>query len=257
MKYLLILITQISISLSTYAQSSEQCFQNNEFLEFKVKYMSFNTSTASLEIKEEKLNKHKVYHIIGKGKSSRLLGFFFKIKDRYETYINKETMLPEKFIRDIDEGGHTKNIEINFDQNANKAEVIDHKHKKTSIFVTENQVQDMVSAFYYLRSHLDVDSLKIGDETQLYLFFDNQNYNFKLRYLGSEDVKTKFGIVNCLKFRPLVMADRVFKEQESLTVWVSNDDNKIPVKIGAELMVGSLTAQLNRYRGLKYPLLIK
>ena len=111
----------------------------------------------------------------------------------------------------------------------------------------------MVSTFYYLRNNLDIDNLKINDEVFVNMFFDEENYGFKLKYLGEEIIKTEFGKVNSLKFRPYVMAGRVFKEEESLTLWVSNDKNKIPLRVKADLAVGSLRADLDAFKGLKYP----
>ena len=253
MKFIIALFLIISSSFITIAQNSESCFQENEFLEFKIKYLSFNTSTASLKIKKEVLNEKPVYHVIGEGKSSKFLSFFFKIRDRYETYIDTKTYKPYKFVRDINEGGYTKDIIIDFDQTNNKATVNDRKHKTKKVFDTHADVHDMISSFYYLRNTIDASILKKGDETSLTLFFDNENFPFKLKFLGRETIRTDFGKKNCLLFRPIVMADRVFKEEESLTVWISDDKNKIPVRISAELAVGALTANLSEYRGLKHP----
>ena len=114
----------------------------------------------------------------------------------------------------------------------------------------------MVSSFYYLRNTIDSKKLKEGDETVINMFFDQENYKFKLKFLGREVLKTKFGKVNTLIFRPYVQAGRVFKEQESLTVWISDDQNKIPLQIKADLSVGSLKADIDAYKGLKYPFYI-
>ena len=84
------------------------------------------------------------------------------------------------------------------------------------------------------------------------MFFDNENYDFKTKFLGEEIVDTKFGKVKCLKFRPYVMADRVFEAEESLTFWVSADENKVPVKIEAKLAVGSLVAELDNFKNLAH-----
>ena len=96
------------------------------------------------------------------------------------------------------------------------------------------------------------DSIRVGDVVQLNMFFDEENYNFRLKFLGRETIDTEFGRVKTLKFRPYVMAGRVFKEQESLTLWVSADENKIPLKIKADLAVGSLRADLEAFKGLKH-----
>jgi len=253
MKLLFSIIISISGLFLSQAQNFESCFQEEEYISFKIKYLSFNTSTASLKIKKENLNGKPVLHIKGVGKSSRFLSFFFKIEDYYETYIDAETYLPYRFVRNISEGGYTKDIIIDFDQSTHKATVNDRKHKTKKVFDTKPNIHDMVSSFYYLRNVIDTSNLKKGDEESLSMFFDNENFNFKLRFLGKETIRTEFGKKQCLIFRPLVMADRVFKEEESLTVWISDDKNKIPVKIEADLAVGSLTANLSEYSGLKYP----
>ena len=114
----------------------------------------------------------------------------------------------------------------------------------------------MVSMYYYLRNSIDVESLKKGDEIKTNMFFDEENYGFKLKYLGKEtinvDVNGSEVEVRTIKFRPYVMAGRVFKEEESLTLWVSADKNKIPLKIKADLAVGSLRADLIAFKGLKH-----
>jgi hypothetical protein len=111
----------------------------------------------------------------------------------------------------------------------------------------------MVSAYYYLRDHYDTETIKVGHTVKLNMFFDNEIFGFKLKFLGRETINTKFGNINCLKFRPYVMAGRVFHEEESVTLWVSADNNKIPIKIKADLRVGSLRSELVTFKGLKYP----
>jgi hypothetical protein len=111
----------------------------------------------------------------------------------------------------------------------------------------------MVSTFYYLRNKLDVTKLKLGDEIMVDMFFDEENYGFKLKYLGEEIINTEFGNIEALKFRPYVMAGRVFKEEESLTLWVSKDKNRVPLRVKADLAVGSLRADLEAFKGLKHP----
>ena len=235
------------------AQQNHQSFDTGEWFKFRIHYGPFTASYATLEVKDELLNNKPVHHIIGFGESSGFLSLFFKVEDYYETYIDKNEVKPYRFIRKINEGGHTKNIEINFDHDKKEALVFDKKRNTKKTFTTETNVQDMMSSFYFLRNNIDVSSLKKGHETFVNMFFDNENYLFKLRYLGKEVINSKLGKIRCLKFRPYVQADRVFKEEESLTVWISDDENKIPVKISAELAVGALTASLSEYKGLKHP----
>jgi len=97
----------------------------------------------------------------------------------------------------------------------------------------------------------------VGESINVDMFFDNETTKFRLKFIGREDLDTKFGTVPCMIFRPLVQTGRVFKEQESLTVWISADDNKLPIRIKASLMVGSLKADLDAFKGLANPFEIK
>ncbi|NQX86276.1 MAG: DUF3108 domain-containing protein [Flavobacteriaceae bacterium] len=236
----------------------QSAFEAGEWFKFKMSYSGWmKAGEATLQVKEDVFNGKSVYHVIGNGVTVGAVKWFFKVEDRYESYFDKHTGLPYKFVRDIDEGGHTKNLEIHFDHNLGKAHVNNLKRKKKTTTHIEPNVQDMVSAFYYLRNHYDTVSIKSGDEVSLNMFFDYENFKFKLKFLGRETIKTNFGKVKCLKFRPYVMAGRVFKEEESLTLWVSADENKIPLKVKADLAVGSLRADLIAFKGLKHPFNIK
>lgn len=254
-KSLLIFITILSLKLVIAQQ--ESAFQDGEWFKFRMSYSGwFKAGEASLTIKEKQLKGKPVYHVIGKGKTTGLINAFFKVRDRYESYFDTKSGLPYKFIRKIDEGGHTKDIEIAFDHDTKKAEVNDKKRKTVKSVNIHANVQDMVSAFYYLRNNYDTDKIKIGDVVELSMFFDEENYPFELKFLGRETIKVTVNgtrvKVKTLKFRPYVMAGRVFKEEESLTLWVSADKNKIPLKIKADLAVGSLRADLEKYKGLKH-----
>lgn len=252
MKKILLVLTMFAIVHFSSAQE-KYAFQDGEWFKFKMSYSGFlKAGNATLEVKNSRLNGREVYHIVGKGWTTGLIKAFFKVKDRYETYVDKTTGLPYRFIRKIDEGGYTKDIEIEFDHGASKAYVNNKKDNKETTFDIEQNVQDMVSAFYYLRNNYKSETIKEGDIVSLNMFFDEENYNFKLKFLGREDLSTDFGTIKTLKFRPYVMAGRVFKEQESLTLWVSADDNKIPLRIKADLAVGSLRADLEAFKGLKH-----
>ena len=100
----------------------------------------------------------------------------------------------------------------------------------------------------------------IGDtrtQKNYHTYITQYNYDFRMKFLGFENVKTKFGVVNCYKFRPYIESGRVFRDSESLALWVSNDKNKIPIKIEAQLRIGSIEADLDGFKGLKHPFKIK
>ena len=253
-KLLLLLLLAITVSFDSQDPSS---FDSGEWFKFRIHYGFVNAGFATLEVKDALINQKSVYHVVGKGYTTGLSRFFFKVDDLYESYFDKVTGYPYQFVRKINEGGYTKDQEGFFNQTTNKILVKDYKNKNEKSFSFPKGTQDIVSTFYYLRNFPTIDKLKVGESVAIDMFFDDETTKFKLKFLGREDITTKFGVISAMIFRPLVQSGRVFKEKESLTVWISNDENKIPLRIKAELAVGAIKADLDAYKGLKYPFKIK
>ncbi len=252
-----IIILLIFIVATGFGTQRQNAFQSGEWFKFRIHYGVINAGYATLEVKDAVRNNKKVYHAIGKGWTTGMSRFFFKVDDLYESYFDKETGLPYSFVRKINEGGYTKNQEGFFNQGADRILLKDYKKKNEKTYAVPNNTMDVVAAFYYLRNHPSIDNLRAGESIAIDMFFDDETMKFRLKYLGKEDIKTKYGTISTMIFRPLVQSGRVFKEEESLTVWISADDNKIPVRIKASLAVGSLKADLDGFKGLKHPFVIK
>jgi len=252
MKKLITPIVLLLLAMPVMAQSSRPAFKPGEWLKFRIHYGILNASYATLHLTSKTLDDIPVYHVVGKGKTTGFASIFFKVDDTYESYFGREQGKPYKFIRKIDEGGYTKDMEIEFNYDSDKAVLIDNKNGTKQDFQIHDEIQDLISASYFLRSNYNLEEFEEGESIVLDMLFDDDGvFKFQLKYLGKEILRTKFGKVECLKFRPLVQSGRVFKEKESLTLWVSNDWNKIPIRIKANLAVGSLKADLDGYNGLK------
>lgn len=252
-RYFFVFTILLSFLLST-AKLNAQSYKDGEKLKFRIHYGWFNASYATLEVNEKKIGAQPVYHVVGNGKSTGLLHAFFKVDDTYESFIDKSTQLPVQFKRDINEGGYIKNKIIYFFQRNQTAKVKDLKHNTEEEYKTDKNVQDMISVFYYARNQMEKSFKKEGDSLIVNMFFDEEDYKLKTVYLSSEVIKTKFGKIKALKLRPNVQSGRVFEGDSSLTVWVSADKNKIPLRIKAKLSVGSLTADLEGYENLAHNL---
>ena len=242
-----------SVDQFTVGEDDSAAFKPGEWLKFRIHYGFLNASYATLQVNSENLGGVPVYHVVGNGKTTGFASIFFKVDDTYESYFDKKNGRPYKFIRKINEGGYTKDIEVNFDYKNDVAVLNDKKKDKKFNFTIQDDIQDLVSAFYFLRNNYKVEDLEVGKTIDMDLLYDDDGvFKFRLKYLGTEVMKTKYGRVECLKFRPYVQSGRVFKEQESLSLWVSNDDNRIPIRIQADLRVGSIKADLDGYNGLKH-----
>ena len=250
-KYILLFFITI-FSLNTNSQEKITAFKSGEWLRYKMSYSGFlRAGSAILEVNEKDYNGKKVFYTKGTGWTSGMIKWFFEVDDTYESYFDMDTIKPYLFKRKIDEGGYKKHRITSFNYQSKQAYIQDFTNQKdTSVAFTN--VQDMMSSFYYLRN-IETEGLKNGDEIALDMFMDSQVYPFKLRFLGRQVLKTKFGKVNSLVFKPLVQSGRIFKEQESVTIWITDDANKIPIKMQASLAVGSLRAELEKYKGLANP----
>jgi hypothetical protein len=249
-------LLSLFVLLVSFDSQKEDAFDVGEFFKFRIHYGFVNAGYATLEVKDATVNNKKVFHAVGKGYTTGMSKMLFKVEDLYESYIDKETRNPYQFVRKINEGGFTKNEE-GFFTGATSILVKDYKTKTEKTITIPKNSQDIVSSFYYLRNYPNIDKMKPGESVAIDMFFDDETTKFKLKFMGRENIDTKFGTVATMIFRPLVQSGRVFKEQESLTVWISDDDNKIPLRIKASLAIGSLKADLDEYRGLKTPFKVK
>ena len=252
-KYVLpLLFVILSLPISSQEKAKTPAFKEGEWLQYKLSYSGFlRAGIAELSLKKDTINDKEVMHAKGYGRTSTVIGWFFKVRDTYQTFMDIDSVKPYLFKRDVYEGGHIIKRDITFNHQKNIAKVEDFKYNTVKEFPIDN-VQDMLSCFYYLRS-LDVSNIKENDEININMFFDSKTYPFKLKFLGKDVLRTKFGKIKTLKFRPIVQAGRVFKENESVTIWVSADANKIPIRMKASLAVGSLRAELKKFKGLPNP----
>ena len=231
---------------------NDLAFQVGEEISYRIHYGLIDAGKATIAVKEiSNVNGRPVYHMVGTGRTVGMAEWFFKTRDVYETYVDTETLLPVKFVRDVDEGGYIIKRNVHFDRENNTA--IDKDLKKDTVFSLPSNVQDIFSAFYYARN-LDVSSIKKGDVIDIPVFLDHEIFPFKIKFVEREILKTKFGKIKCLRFVPVVQEGRVFKDEDDMYLWISDDPNHVPVRIKSELLVGSIKIDIAGYKGLRYNL---
>ncbi len=252
----LITIWVLSFTLPIRAADQFCDVRNNSFLAgesitFKVFYtvagMYVGAGEAVFTSALESFNNKPVYHIVGEGKTFSFYDNFFKVRDRYETYIDTATLQPYKFIRNIYEGGYKKYENVTFNKVTNTAVTND------GVFKVPTCVQDVLSSIYYARN-INFDAYKPGDKIPFTLFLDKELFSMYIRYLGKETIKTKYGKFRAIKFKPLLIKGTIFEGGEKMTVWISDDKNKIPVRIESPISVGSVKVDMMSYKNLRHPL---
>ena len=239
-----------SFAQNDFCSAKNTSFKDGEHLRFKVYYnMSFVWITAGyadFNTKNEDINGSKLYHITGDGSTAKSYEWFYKVRDRYETYIDRETMLPARFVRNVNEGGTKINQDITFDQI--KATAISNQKTYTITTCT----QDVLSAIFYARN-INYNKYKPGDKIPFNMFLDDKLYSLYIKYVGKEDIETKMGTYHAIKIVPLLIEGTIFKGGEKMTVWVSDDDNHLPLRVDSPILVGSIKVDLISYDNLRNP----
>jgi len=206
-----------------------------------------NAGAATFTSNLETINNRPVYHVAGEGKTNSSYDWIYKVRDKYESYIDTATMQPLKFIRNVNEGGHKIYQNITFNKTTNTAVTTD------GVYKVPPCVQDVVSAMYYARN-IDFSKLRKDDKIPFSMFLDNEVFNMYIRYLGKEEIKTKYGKFNAIKIKPLLLKGTIFEGGENMTVWISDDANHIPLRIESPIVVGKVKIDMMSYSNLRHPL---
>lgn len=226
-------------------------FKADESVTMKVFYstmgMYIGAGEATFTTTLERFNGKTAYHCVGEGKTYSFFDNFFKVRDRYETYIDTATMQPIKFIRNVDEGGYKIYNNVTFNHSAGTAV------STNGVFKTPNCIQDVMSAMYYARN-INFDKYKTNDKIPFDMFLDDEVYHLYIRYLGKETVKTKYGKFKAIKFKPLLIKGTMFQGGEKMTAWISDDPNHLILRVESPITVGSVKVDMYGYKNLRYPL---
>ena len=232
--------------------TEDNAYSRGEKLKYRIHYGWIDAGEAVLEITKETkiLNEKKTLHMVGTGRTVGSFNWFYKVRDRYETYMDEESMVPLKFVRRVNEGGYIINQDQLYDHENNTV------NSDGKIMDVPPGIQDMLSSFYAARN-FDLSTAQPGDELFLTTFMDDEIFPLRIRYMGKETIKSEKGKIRCLKFHPVVQQGRVFNAEEDVTVWISDDKNHIPISIEAKLFVGSAKMDLKDYSGLTHPIEFK
>jgi len=254
LKSALLIITFCSFSQKSsfdFCSIKNTAFNPGEQITMKVYYNTLGAyigaGEATFTTSLERFNGKPSYHCVGEGKSYSFFDGFFKVRDRYETYIDTGTMLPLKFIRNVSEGNTTIYNNVTFNEAAGTA-ISTH-----GVFKTSNCIQDVVSAIYCLRN-IDFNSFKPNDKIPFDMFLDDQVYHMYIRYMGKEIVRTKFGRFHAIRFKPLLIKGTMFTDGEKMNAWVSDDPNHVLLRVETPIVVGNVKVDMIGYKNLRYPL---
>lgn len=260
----LILFVIINKNVFSQCQDVNMAFTEGEVLKYSVYYnwgfIWLNAGWVEFKVKPYTYLDKPVYHLDSYGASRVSYDWIFKVRDRYQTYLDKETFLPLWFHRENFEGGFEVDNKYFFDWN-NKQAVTFTENSKRSFKQDTVQLKDctydVLSLIYYCRN-LNFSALQVNDTIPVVSIIDNEIFDLYIRYLGHEKLADRNGHeYNTIKFSALLVEGTIFKGGEDLIVWVTDDKNRVPVLVEAKILVGSVKAYFEKASGLKSPMAAK
>ena len=256
MRFIYLAIALLLISEYSHSQQKPEyklgAFQVGEKLTYSARYGFINAADVKMEIVDGKkeFNGRKTYHLVANAKTTSSFDFFMKVRHRYDSYIDQTELLPYQFTESVREGNYKRDGFANFDQKNNK--IVATK----GTFDAPDYTFDIISLYYFARC-IDLKNISVGEMIKMKFFLDDGIYPADIEYLGKETISTDAGKFECIKFSPSLQPGRVFRKDSRMYIWITNDANRIPVKVEVEILIGSVILELEKYEGLKNPVTSK
>jgi len=259
-----ILIFLLIFTTTTFAQDfvkSYPVFKSGERITYNAAYnwgfIWINAGFVQFKVEEKIWNGKPAYHYDSFGFSIPSYDWLFKVRDYFQSYASTSDLSPYHFIRDTYEGGYEVNNQYTFNYQDSliysKTENTNQPYKEDTLQI-QQQIHDVISGVYYVRN-LDFEQYQINDTIPVKMIVDNEIFDLFIRYLGKEVLKTRDNRkFNTIKFSALLIEGTIFKGGEDLTVWVTDDLNRIPVLVEAKILIGSVKATLDKTENLKFPM---
>ena len=264
MKYILVIGVLISFSFASLWKPSQDCEVKNQMISpgeevtyatmYNWGFIWLEAGEVTFKIKLEEYKGKICYRITGVGGTYPSYDWIYKVRDRFESWVDTATLKPYRYVRDVKEGGRYFYNECFFNYQTMKAFCVTVDQKKAPRLDTVPISQcafDPMTMIFFSRT-IDYSKYRYNDTIPITLFLDNTIYPLYLRYLGKEELKLNdTSRFNCIKFSPKLVEGTIFRGGEGMTVWATNDMNRIPIYVEAPILVGTVKAKMIRWRGLR------
>lgn len=225
-------------------------FGLGEAYDYKIKYGFIPIGVAQVKMNENLVqeNNKSCYKVNVVGRTTGITDIF-KVRNTYRSYIDTKTMLPQRFELNAREGSYKRDQLFYFHHNEKKVERLE-KAEKTEFNIPSNAL-DVISGYYYLRT-INYENLSPGQYVSAPLFFDDKVYQMKIKYVGRDVVNTRFGKIKVVKLHPILPKNDLFEGEEAIRVWVSDDANRVPIRLEVDFAIAAVNMELADYKNTKH-----
>jgi hypothetical protein len=229
-------------------------FKSGETLVYEIYYhwglIWANAGMAKFSVQPDQYRNKKVFRFVGEGTTYSSYDWVFKVRDKFESWVDTASLKPHRYVRNTSEG-NTKTYNDSY-FNFNRKEAVCYKVEKERTQKDTIKIGactfDVLTMIYYARC-IDYNNYAPDTKIPISLYLDGEVYdNLYIRYMGKEKITTDLGEMNCIKFKPLLIAGTIFSGGEEMTVWVTDDEKKIPVYIKTPIVVGEIQAKIKEIK---------
>lgn len=250
---------QSSNSETEYIQVNNESFDVGEEVEYKMNFGVFTVGKGKMKIHPtiHNVNYRGCYRIDIWGKTSGMVDWLARVDDNWGAYVDSAALVPHIEYRILKEGNYRRNEIVKFDHATDNIEVklVDKntgEFKEPMYYAAPDNVRSILSGLLYMRN-MSLDTVNVGDTLTISGFFEDSFYDLDIIYDGKGNIKTKAGNFNAIKLVPIVPDNKIFNGENSITAWFSDDKNRIPLKVEADMFIGSAGVELISFKGLRNP----
>jgi hypothetical protein len=254
---LLLCIAAITPASAQYRTMTNSAFKKGEKLTYIIYFDSFITGkikaaygTFEVLPAAETIAGRSCYHVVASGATFKKYNWAIYVNDRFDTYIDEQGLFPWLFLRRANEGNYTADQDIIFNHGKNVAQYKNNKNGLSSNYYIPAYTQDIIAVGYYVRN-IDFSKLVAGSNFTVPYAFEDSLESTTVVYQGTQNVKIGIGTINCHVLKPKVIVGSVFGEAYPLTIYMSNDKNRIPIYAKSSILIGTVKFELISYSGLK------
>jgi uncharacterized protein with HEPN domain len=231
---------------------SNTAFAAGEILTYQMRFGLVVGGTTILSLTDTVYKEKMVFHALAIGQSTGITNIIYEVKDIYESWFDKETNLPYKQVRNVREGHYERYNEVTYNRINNTVE-----SKLSGVHIVPEKILDLTSTIYYVR-RVDFSKMNKGNVIFVNMYFSDEIFPFRLIYMGTESISTKFGKISCHKICPVVEVGRIFKRHDDLTIWFTDDANCLPILVRMDIRgIGIVNLKLINYENIVAPLIIQ
>jgi hypothetical protein len=236
MKFKLIFFLSLAFTLQVSAEPLEE-------MEYVLRFGFIKGGKATLIAEKEKINRQPAIHYRMRGRTTGLVDKIYEVNDIYESWVDPETFLPIKSIRNVREQKYRFYDEVTYDHNNDS--LFSQKSGRISV---PDKVNDLVSVFFYIRQNMYFDDLLAGKRVQVPVYHGDELFMMELKYIGTETINTKIGRKQCYVVTPVVPKGKLLKGSDDLKIYITKDENRLPIYAEFELVLGALKCELDSYK---------